>query len=295
MAFELRKKLSLIFAVAIFAASSLPAQQSKTLETQIRVQNNNLRKLNRYVENIQKNFSERESILLDSLKASNKRAVILEATVDELNKRFISSVVIDSLTDDYLRRTQKIRQTLNLYFAILASILLIGTAIVILIIRKTLHRYTEGEHSPVGQMQVFVDNIKTAIKPESKEIELNAANETSEPDHDLPIRVAEEVFRMRTRLSRMPEETKGLSALMNAVNRLEDELNIKGYTVIDITGQPYSDEMTISVKEFIPHDDLPPGKKRILRMLKPQVRYGNRVVSFGECEVAMSSEDLAQR
>jgi hypothetical protein len=111
----------------------------------------------------------------------------------------------------------------------------------------------------------------------------------------LPIRVAEEVFRMRTRLSRMPEETKGLSALTNAVNRLEDELNIKGYTIVDITGHPYTDEMTVSVKEFIPHDDLLSGKKRILRMLKPQVKYSNRVVSFGECEVAMSSEDLAQR
>ncbi|MBL8027268.1 MAG: hypothetical protein JNL74_12690 [Fibrobacteres bacterium] len=267
----------------------------KSLESKVAAQNTSLKKLYRYMENIQKNFSERENALRDSLTIANERSDKLENDIATLNRRFVSSVVIDSLTDDYLRRTEKIKHTLNLYFAVLASILLIGTIIVILIIRRSLHHYTEGEHSPVGQMQVFVDNIKTAIKPDAKEDSAVFTPGTGEQDHELPIRVAEEVFRMRTRLTRMPADTKGLSALMNAVNRLEDELNIKGYSVIDLSGQPYSDEMTVSVKEFIPHDDLPSGSRRILRMLKPCVRYGSKIISYGECEVAMSSEDLAQR
>jgi hypothetical protein len=114
-------------------------------------------------------------------------------------------------------------------------------------------------------------------------------------DHSLPIHMAEEIFRMRLRLSAMPTETKGIVAINNAIGRLEDELNMKGYSIEDLTGQPYMDEMTITVREFVSSDDMRPGERKILRMLRPRVKYKNIIVSYGEVEVAMSPKDMAQK
>ena len=98
---------------------------------------------------------------------------------------------------------------------------------------------------------------------------------------------------MNVRLDRMPAETKGVAALRNAVKRLEDELHMKGYNVVDLTGQLYDDGMTVMVRDFIPRDDIPRGQKKIQRMLKPQIKYQGNIVAHGEIEVAMSTEDLA--
>lgn len=272
------------------------AQQQATFESTIRAQNNAIKRLQRYVVNIHDTFQEQQSNQKDSLAASNIRIQKIEEEMKNLSHKFVSSSTIDSLTNDYLERTQNIKKSLNLYFSFLVSILIIGIIGAIIVIRKMLHGYTEGEQSPVGQMQVFVDNIKTAITNEKQDIHANQTDPLPpEPDHELPVRVAEEVFRMRTRLSRMAGETKGVSALLNAVNRLEDELNIKGYKIVNLTGTDYHDEMTILVKEFVPLEELSQGEKKILRMIKPQVKFMDKVISFGECEVAMSIEDLAQK
>jgi hypothetical protein len=68
---------------------------------------------------------------------------------------------------------------------------------------------------------------------------------------------------------------------------------MKGYTVVDLTGQLYDDGMTVMVRDFIPKDDIPRGQKKIMRMIKPQIKYQGNIVAHGEIEVAMSTEDLA--
>jgi hypothetical protein len=121
-----------------------------------------------------------------------------------------------------------------------------------------------------------------------------AAQNIQAMDHELPIRMAEEIFRMRLRLSRMPAETKGIASLINAVQRLEDELNMKGYSIVDLSGQPYEDGMTMGVREFVPCDDFPASTKKILHMARPQIKFNNLIVSQGEADVGMSTEDLTK-
>ncbi len=241
-------------------------------------------------------------VLRNNLGLLDKRMAYLESQNEQLKNRYASSQVIDSISSIYDQKNFVLRKSIRSYSVLLVLFVLVASGVTFYVLKRIMQQQLEIE--PQNEFQVFFSKIKSALNRQIK-----AAESTSPPpgnsdsdamlqtrivDHELPIRVGEEVFRMRMRLSRMPQETKGLTALLNAVNRLEDELNIKGYKLIDLSEQPYYDEMTVAVKEFIPQDDMPMGKKKILRMLKPQIKYMDTIISFGEAEVAMSSDDLAQ-
>ena len=110
-------------------------------------------------------------------------------------------------------------------------------------------------------------------------------------DHLLAINVGSEIFRMYKRIEIMDVSTKGLTALKNALTRMEDEFIKQGYTIKDLAGQPYQDEMTVRVVNSIKRGDLKPGDKLITRMITPQVYYNGVVISHGEVEIAVSSSE----
>jgi len=110
-------------------------------------------------------------------------------------------------------------------------------------------------------------------------------------DHSLPIKVGEEIYRMRLRITHMDENTKGVTALKNSLTRLEDEFNSKGYAIKDFTGQAYIDEMTSIVKGWEPKDEIGPGEQKIIRMIRPQILHNDVVVSPGEIVVGISISD----
>jgi hypothetical protein len=239
--------------------------------------------------------------LRDSLKVQNNKLTVILQQHEVLKKEFVPAAQLDSLSQEQAKQAHNLRRSMKTISVLLILFVLMASAVTFYVLRKLLQQQLEIE--PQNEFQVFFSKIRSALNKQVK-----AAGEAPPPggsgqetqmptqimDHELPIRVAEEVFRMRVRLSRMPQETKGLSALLNAVSRLEDELNIKGYSLVDLANQPYYDEMTVAVKEFIPQDDLSAGKKKVLRMLKPQVKYLDTIISYGEAEVAISTEDMAQ-
>jgi hypothetical protein len=231
--------------------------------------------------------------LEDSLLLKSRQ---LDKQMGAVKTMFTPIVLMDSISADYNRQIANIRRMFKTFSILLTLFVLTAFVVTCFILRMVTHSRMEIESD--GEFQGFFNRLKNALGTTTPSASSGSSpDKTVTPqdnDHELPIRVAEEIFRMRTRLTRMPPDTKGLSALQNAVGRLEDELNLKGYALVDMTGQSYYDEMTVSVKEFIPQDDLPAGKKRILRMLKPQIKFQDSIISCGEAEVAMSSEDLAQ-
>jgi hypothetical protein len=234
----------------------------------------------------------------DSLKAQNDRLARISEQRETFGKHSVSPAALDSMARDYKTQTFRLKRSLKSFSVLLILFVLVTSVVTFYVLRQLLNR--QLEIGPGNEFKAIFSKIRSAL---NQHITAPAAVEaphghdpqtpTQVVDHKLPVRVAEEVFRMRTRLSRMPQETKGLSALLSAVSRLEDELNMKGYSLLDLSEQPYFDEMTVAVKEFIPQDDMPAGKKKILRMLKPQVKYLDTIISYGEAEVAISTEDVA--
>lgn len=131
------------------------------------------------------------------------------------------------------------------------------------------------------------------IKTNKKLLELmeNLLPEEKKPtsaetiDHSIPIKIACEIFRMKTRINSMDENTKGISALKNAIERIENELKIKGYEIKDLTGSNYEEGMVIKVLNVIEKDDIKPGARIIARMITPQIFFNGLLIHPGEAEV----------
>ena len=117
---------------------------------------------------------------------------------------------------------------------------------------------------------------------------VNNPAKLSEPDHNLPLKLADEIHRMRKRLGSLPEDTKGLTPLQKSLERLESELAEQGYEIIDHTGMVYSENLSVKAR-FLPSDDLGPDQKLISKVLVPQVNYKSVMIRSAEIEVSIGS------
>jgi len=104
-------------------------------------------------------------------------------------------------------------------------------------------------------------------------------------DHSLPLKVGEEIFRMRQRLNALPDDTKGLKPLQKSLERLEDEFNQSGYEMINMLGLKYDEGMSVKAK-FIASDELENGQAVITKVVKPQINF--KAVSIQDAEIEVS-------
>lgn len=108
--------------------------------------------------------------------------------------------------------------------------------------------------------------------------------QNNERDHSLPLKLADEIHRMRKRLAALPEDTKGLKPLSKSLERLEDELSEQGYEIIDHTGMEFSENLSIQSR-FIPSDDLEQGQSIISKVVTPQVNFKGVMIRMADVEV----------
>ena len=196
---------------------------------------------------------------------------------------------------------QDINQTISnrtLYWiiAILAATLL--SLIVFFVLRNKLSSSTKNLDS-----QIFITNQtlqNEAIKIDSKLVEIlqsqlsilkeerkTKGTVTNETDHKLPLKVGEEIHRMRKRIENMPQDVKGLSALTNSLQRLEEEFNDSGYSLEDLQGKKYVDGMKMEAR-FVDNPDIPKGEEIITDVLRPEIKYKGIVIQVAKVEVGKS-------
>jgi hypothetical protein len=108
-------------------------------------------------------------------------------------------------------------------------------------------------------------------------------------DHRLPVKVGEEVHRMKKRIENMDKEVKGLGALVNSIKRLEEELKGNGYEMEELMGKKYVDGMKMEAR-FVDNPDIPPGEERITDVLRPEIKYKGEVIQVAKVEVGKSYE-----
>lgn len=110
----------------------------------------------------------------------------------------------------------------------------------------------------------------------------------AEADHHLPLKLADEIHRMRKRLASLPEDTKGLTPLQKSLERLEAELGEQGYEIVDHTGMSYTENLSVKAR-FVPSDDLGPDQKIISKVVVPQVNYKGVMIRMADIEVSIGS------
>lgn len=231
--------------------------------------------------------------LKQQLAAHNK---VLIGKIDSIETAH--GVLVNDI-NDLSRNTEKVTTTIqkDIYTkSFFAGFTISLTFLIIIVLSILFHRkfkkvnVVEGSINIDTKLSEMLENQLVLMKGKSFEEGVPRADE--EVDHSLPISVGTEIFRMRKRIENMDENTKGINALKNAITRLEDEFNQQGYSINDLTGKPYVDELTVKIVNSIERDDLEPETQIISRMITPQICYNSVAVSHGEIELAVSSKNV---
>ena len=159
-------------------------------------------------------------------------------------------------------RLQEIDQTISkrtLYWAIIILILsLLGISSFVLV-RKRLSSNTQNFDSEIAATKEALEKLQTGANEHDsdlaevlqtqlallKEKKLSGGPNDAQINHALPLKVGDEIHRMRKRIENMPQEIKGLGALRNSLTRLEEEFNENGYSIDDLLGRKFDPGMNI--------------------------------------------------
>jgi len=184
--------------------------------------------------------------------------------------------------------------TKTLYIIIGSLILLLFIVIVFFVLKISIKNKTKNLDDNIMETRkkMEIETIKLDAKLVEileKQIQLTELKPTvkdEEIDHSIFIKVANEIQRMRRRITNMPDETKGIGALKNALRRLEEGLNDNEYELIDLTGKEYVDGLTTKAR-FIESEDIPKGQQIITKTIKLQINYKGIIIQPSEIEVSI--------
>ena len=248
--------------------------------------------------------------LISGLKESEQREQALGLRLEQLdaqNKILYSSLThLGQQTD---QKTQQIDQTISLrtqWYAAAIIFLLLLVAAGYWYLRRRSHASEQGLSE---QVQRVIETVRASdeklaksdteladslfailnqLKAQDMAVAASTKGDTVEPNHHLPLKLADEIHRMRKRLSSLPAETKGLTPLKKSLERLETELADQGYEIIDHTGMAYTENLSVTAR-FIPNDELEANQKLVSKVITPQIEYHGVLIRMADIEVSIGS------
>jgi len=170
------------------------------------------------------------------------------------------------------------KSTLYWIIAFLGSLLLLAGVFIFL--RK---RITKDKADTVEQIKNTKKTLEEeAVKLDGKlveilETQLKINKEAPATDHSLALKVADEIVRIETNLSRMDESIKGYKQLAASVRRIKDNFMANGYEMVDMLGKPYH-EGIIGKADFVSDENLKEGERIITNVIKPQINFGGIMI-----------------
>jgi hypothetical protein len=131
----------------------------------------------------------------------------------------------------------------------------------------------------------LADLLATQMLLMKEERQAVPSSKADEVNHELALKVADEIIRIQKNLGNMDAETKGLKQLSASVIRIQDNFKAKGYEMIDMLNKPYDLGMKVSAN-FIPDEALKAGEQIITRIIKPQVNFNGVMIQSAQIEVS---------
>lgn len=178
-------------------------------------------------------------------------------------------------------------------------IALIMLVVVYLVLRKKILRGS----SSIDKIKAAQESLETAqkslqeesVKLDSKLVELlekQVINQSEsctdeQSDHTLALKVADEIVRIETNLSRMDETVKGYKQLKKAVERIRTNFLANGYEIVEMLGKPYNEGMKV-VANFVSDDTLRDGEQKITGIIKPQINYKGKMIQSAQITVSQN-------
>ena len=202
-------------------------------------------------------------------------------------------------TDNNVRTNQDQLQSRTLYGVIVVMVVL---AIIVGVACWLTKRIKSGTSTigDVRRAQEALQAAQTKMQEESikldnqllaivqKQLDASSASKiTGEPDHSLVVKLADEIARIETNLSKMDKSVRGYKQLVQAKDRMINNVRANGYEIISLLGQEYNDGMQFQTR-FVPDESLPEGKRIITGMIKMQVNYNGKMIQPAEIVVSQN-------
>ena len=146
----------------------------------------------------------------------------------------------------------------------------------------------QAAQSKMQEESIKLDNQLFAIVQKQLDASVSLANKaTGEPDHSLVVKLADEIARIETNLSKMDKSVRGYKQLVQAKDRMINNVRANGYEIISLLGKEYNDGMQFQTR-FVPDESLPEGKRIITGMIKMQVNYNGKMIQPAEIVVSQN-------
>lgn len=286
------KRLLSLFAFILIAISYVLANDSMKIVnlqrevSNLRVSVTQLKQENNKIQNEIQGFQIEHKASADSLYEQQKQQA------DGLN------TLADKLGADMTETNKKIDVSANVG-ACGIFIALIMLVVVYLVLRKKILRGS----SSIDKIKAAQESLETAqkslqeesVKLDSKLVELlekQVINQSEsctdeQSDHTLALKVADEIVRIETNLSRMDETVKGYKQLKKAVERIRTNFLANGYEIVEMLGKPYNEGMKASVN-FETDESLSEGEQKITGIIKPQINYKGKMIQTAQITVSQN-------
>ena len=227
-------------------------------------------------------------IIKDNLKEKSKE---LDESIIRANNQIATlDNYIKKVKDDNNNNINSLTKTISditLYWIIAILILLI-TLVAVFFFLKSKVSEQQDSLSSVKDTQVKLENESNQldtkliqILEQKLEIAQQKPTHTNEVDHSLPLKLGEEIHRMRKRLKIM-EESQGTKVLNMRIESLEEKINDMGYGIVDLVGRSFDDGMELDKAQFIPDDNLKSGERIITRVIKPRITFNDEIIQHGD-------------
>lgn len=260
---------------------------------------------------------------LNALSLKNAKTEVQMSELQTVNKKLISSIdslrnehsivvanqkadkseLVDRIgkTNEMVEATENVLSSRTLWglcglFILLATIIVTTIAFVKKLkagttsiddVRKA-QDALQAAQSKMQEESIKLDNQLLAIVQKQLDASVSLASKaTGEPDHSLVVKLADEIARIETNLSKMDKSVRGYKQLVQAKDRMINNVRANGYEIISLLGQEYNDGMQFPAR-FVPDESLPEGKRIITGMIKMQVNYNGKMIQPAEIVVSQN-------
>ena len=142
------------------------------------------------------------------------------------------------------------------------------------------HQSLQDNLQPLEELSSMLGGIRTAIEDADK-------HGNSEPNHDLPLKICNEINRIEKNLQAMDPSIRGHKKIVGCVRRVKNNLRAHGYEMIELVGRQFSSSMLMEVDYFV-DDQIAPGNKVITQVNRPEIRFGEDTIQTAAVRVSVA-------
>ncbi|MBQ3657849.1 MAG: hypothetical protein II956_13590 [Bacteroidales bacterium] len=234
------------------------------------------------------------------------KATELETSLNEKSSALESTITTKiGETDSKISQTaESLNQSIsaNKLIAIIGIIVAVILLVVVYLVLKNKIGSKDSDIDKIKSAQKSLENVQKSMQEESVKLDnkliellekqmtsqpIVTESKSSEPDHSLALKVADEIIRIETNLSKMDSSVKGYKQLSKAVERIRANFMANGYEIVDMLNKPYNEGMKVTAN-FVSDESLADGEQKITGITKPQINYNGKMIQSAQITVSQN-------